>query len=412
MKSNRVFWFWCFSLTFLLHLTLVLVVPNPQTNIAPDENSYAQIVLALSNPEDYVEYLSQVGGLVVASYPLTLPASFLNQIGINEVISLRIVSSTYSLLSFLLFAFLTLRIAKKYNASLLDGAARERFMVRSLVLLFALLPSHALWNSIGLRESSFQFFAVLSFTIVHVLLNELFTFPHFVLLVTTLTLSLTAAYFSRWQFAFFLSLSIFCFFILHKKFIYFTIGFVVSSSSLLTWISSTYGLKGVWSRVFHNANNLGLNEQTVPRVSSSSIERISIPILDVTKSESTTNTFSYIITNVLNYFWHLFSIIFRPLPYFDTYSPFTWMASIENMIFILLFIFSLAQIIRLRNQPSSNLFEIALFIYLISIVLLMAAYEQNLGTAFRHKSQLLWVMVTILLVSKSKPHSSKITFVR
>ena len=93
--------------------------------------------------------------------------------------------------------------------------------------------------------------------------------------------------------------------------------------------------------------------------------------------------------------YRISSLMFRPLFPFDQGSTIYNLASFENYIWIILFLLSLfALFYRLiKKQISRN--SLLIPIYAFGFIVSAAIYEGNLGTAFRHKSSILWCLIFI-----------------
>ena len=89
------------------------------------------------------------------------------------------------------------------------------------------------------------------------------------------------------------------------------------------------------------------------------------------------------------------SLMFRPLFPFDQGSTIYNLASLENYIWIILFLYSLFVLIyRLFKRQFTN-YSLFIPIYSFGFIASTAIYEGNLGTAFRHKSSILWCLIFI-----------------
>ena len=103
--------------------------------------------------------------------------------------------------------------------------------------------------------------------------------------------------------------------------------------------------------------------------------------------------------------YRISSLMFRPLFPFDQGSTIYNLASFENYIWIILFLLSLFAIFYklIKKQISKN--SLFISIYTFGFIVSAAIYEGNLGTAFRHKSSILWCLIFIcyeFLISKER----------
>ena len=95
------------------------------------------------------------------------------------------------------------------------------------------------------------------------------------------------------------------------------------------------------------------------------------------------------------------TFLFRPLPFVDTTSMSSVFAAAENIIWILMFVLIAHRISKERRIPFLR--ELAPSLVFFSLYVVGAgSYEGNMGTAFRHKSLILWVVLLLLMAILSK----------
>ncbi len=106
------------------------------------------------------------------------------------------------------------------------------------------------------------------------------------------------------------------------------------------------------------------------------------------------------------------TFLFRPLPFIDTTSLSSVFAAIENMFWIFMFALIMYRISKLKKIPFID--EIGPSLIFFSLYVVGAgSYEGNMGTAFRHKSLILWVVLLIVFVTSktiTKKESQKPEF--
>ena len=89
------------------------------------------------------------------------------------------------------------------------------------------------------------------------------------------------------------------------------------------------------------------------------------------------------------------TFLFRPLPFIDTTSLSSVLAAAENMHWILMFVliayrtFKAKKIAFFKELTPAIIF---LFLYIVGA----GSYEGNMGTAFRHKSLILWIVLLLI----------------
>jgi hypothetical protein len=104
------------------------------------------------------------------------------------------------------------------------------------------------------------------------------------------------------------------------------------------------------------------------------------------------------------------TFLFRPLPFIDTTSALSAFAAAENMLWILMFLLITYRIFQVKRVPFLG--ELAPSLIFFSLYVVGAgSYEGNMGTAFRHKSLILWVVLLLLFAifwrDQSEPRGSR-----
>ena len=96
--------------SFVVRVVAFFMLPNTASNLAPDEGTYATLTEWISASKEADTFYSNT--LYLRSRSFVIPASLLYKIGITAIDSVRIVASIYALLSFILIAFVLLRIVE------------------------------------------------------------------------------------------------------------------------------------------------------------------------------------------------------------------------------------------------------------------------------------------------------------
>ncbi len=99
------------------------------------------------------------------------------------------------------------------------------------------------------------------------------------------------------------------------------------------------------------------------------------------------------------------TFLFRPLPFVDTTSLSSIFAALENMLWILMFSFIVYRISMTKKIAFLSKIGPPLIFFSLYVVG-AGSYEGNMGTAFRHKSLILWV-VLLLVFATSKTMTFK-----
>ena len=89
------------------------------------------------------------------------------------------------------------------------------------------------------------------------------------------------------------------------------------------------------------------------------------------------------------------SFLFRPILGVDVTSTASLIAAVENIFWLFLFIMIIALLIRRRTIHFLTPILPALIFFTL-YVLGASAYQGNMGTGFRHKSLILWVVLLML----------------
>ena len=101
------------------------------------------------------------------------------------------------------------------------------------------------------------------------------------------------------------------------------------------------------------------------------------------------------------------TFLFRPLIAIDVTSTSSLFAAIENIAWLGAFIFIVVMLIRKRQLAFFGPLAPSLIFFTLYCVG-AGSYEGNMGTAFRHKSLILWVVLLLVgsvVAAKKRPHS-------
>jgi hypothetical protein len=108
---------------------------------------------------------------------------------------------------------------------------------------------------------------------------------------------------------------------------------------------------------------------------------------------------SKILCEIIELPYRLPTFLFRPFPLIDSGSSFLNLAGIENLLWLGLVLYAAFAAFKM-NLNKMEKFTIAwLYTYIITFSTAASLYEGNLGTAFRHKSSILWALALGLLIS-------------
>jgi hypothetical protein len=424
---------------------------EPTVALAPDEGGYAEIVKLVASEQPTTSY----GGLYFTSRTLVLPAAVLNDFGIEPLSSVRIIASMYGALTLILVAFLIMQFVNKYS-TYSELTPKGSNLIIGLFLSFAFLPSHLLWSMLGLRESPMEFWVLCSLAAIFLAVNlqEKVTLPIALLLTTSITLLFN----TRPQVAWVLMVTILVSLIFsNKRRVSFTLALLtliasgvgyasvavqkqdvfalVATDGSATDGSATDGsatdgsacqdsnqtillqgkeykcIKTGTRRDLSNLQNPGeiiVNETiAIPDrhkgnqvAAASAIQTLSCPVTE----ESETDKYFCLAWRAP---YMAATFLFRPLIGIDTTSTSSLIAALENIAWLGAAIFIVILLIRKRRLAFIGPLTPSLIFFMLYCVG-AGSYEGNMGTAFRHKSLILWVillLVASVIIAEKRPKS-------
>ena len=97
--------------------------------------------------------------------------------------------------------------------------------------------------------------------------------------------------------------------------------------------------------------------------------------------------------------YRLFAFLFKPLIFLDQGSTTLTLAALENLGWMILVPLSVWVSLRRRENTVDRFISLSLTSYVLLFASAAALYEGNLGTAFRHKSTILWPLIFILMIT-------------
>ena len=156
--------------SFVVRVVAFFALPNTYSSLGPDEGTYGTAAewTALGKPA--TEFPAFGAGLYMSGRSLLLPAALFNKIGFNPLNSVRLTASIYGFLLVCLLVAIILKTTLKYIkfAEFIDQNPRIFF---GLFLIFVFLPSHFVWSTLGLRESATQFWTISVFSLLLLILH-------------------------------------------------------------------------------------------------------------------------------------------------------------------------------------------------------------------------------------------------
>ena len=393
--------------SFIARTFLFFILPNTPSSLAPDEGTYASLTKWIGQSKSADEFPAYGQGLYLSGRAIIVPASLLFRVGVNELDAVRLVSTIYGFAGLILVVVLVLKLYKGSTTHDLNGKLNNRLII-GLVAIFAFMPSHFAWSNLGLRESATEFWIIATFSVFFFLhfFHEKITMPRMLILFGSIVL----AFSSRPQVGWVVGVSLIIFLLLNLKQIetYFMIAVVFCAvlfgsswnmgSSFSTTAGTTAGTTNLGS-IFNPLINAGevvsSKHAGNKRDAASVIETQNCPRETPAQASSPPNKFDTYFCIVWRAPYMISTFLFRPIVGIDVTSTSSLIAALENLIWMSLFAILLTLIIRKRRISflKALLPSIVFFVLYVSGA---SAYQGNMGTGFRHKSLILWVVLLAL----------------
>jgi hypothetical protein len=431
-----------------------LLPSEPTVALAPDEGGYAEIVRLVASEQPTTSF----GGLYLISRTLVLPATVLNDFGVEPLSSVRIIASMYGVLTLILVAFLIIQFVNRHSTNSELTLQRSNLII-GLFFIFAFLPSHLLWSMLGLRESPMEFWVLCSLAAIFLAVNqqEKVTLP----IALLLTISITLLFNTRPQVAWVLVVSILVSLIFsNKRRVSFTLALLTVIASGVGYASVVVQKNDVFALVatdgsatdgsatdgsatdgsatdgsacqnsnqiimlqgkeykciktgtrsdlsgLQNPGEIIVNETiAIPDrhkgnqvAAASAIQTLPCPVTE----ESKTDKYFCLVWRAP---YMAATFLFRPLIFIDTTSTSSLIAAIENIAWLGAFVFIVVMIIKKRRLAFIGPLAPSLIFFMLYCVG-AGSYEGNMGTAFRHKSLIFWAILLLLasvIIAEKRP---------
>ncbi len=427
-----------FVLSALARVAVYVFFPKlVYVDIAPDEGMYASLAKWLGESKPVDQFPGYGDVIYRQSKAFVLPASLLFRAGINELDSVRIISSLCGLGSLLIVSFFAIKyLAISSNKEI--EAFRSKLLV-IILAIYALIPSHFLWSILGLRESSVEFWTLLTLLSIY-MINKSIKWKSLVW-VSAGVLGISMVFNSRPQVGWLLISSLFLSSVITWKS---TKSVVVLTTVMLgllagnlingTYVLSTkadfvivsvdeekvlsdpaaqklcstekeivifenkkficnkkntsfdfLGYSNPGKVVLNNIEGISLAQEVRKTGAASEIQTFPCPFIEnsrVTKISCIGIRAPYMSITFLT----------RPLMFLDTTSFVSYFAALENLLWLTGLMLIIYGVIRFRGSIYSKEALPAL-IFMVTYVIGAGSYQGNLGTAFRHKSLILWAIL-------------------
>jgi hypothetical protein len=424
-------------LAIVIRLIVFLWLPSKPSNLAPDEGTYLALlnwILQGKNASDFPVFGQS---FYETSRSLILPSYLFSKLGFDALYSLRITSLLYAIGSLFLFKSVSKAMLSSYKTA--QSTNSRVFATRFLTSLaiFSFLPSHLLWSVLALRESALVFGLLLTTFSLLFLMDKPHSLTRNSLLILGFQVGLLLVWSARFQVGILLIL-VLVFFLFFTK-------FKIRNASLIIFclLASIFITNTSQSPLPDFGSNNSISTLQFPKDSTdahtirteadtsesqkSSSNKSPWTIIGQIPSKSEGNRIganssldslecSYehrFFLNVFCVFSHyiekMLSVMFRPMLLLDTGTSIYMLASIENVIWSVLFIIVFIKISNILFFVRYCRIQLFILLFFICYLLGMTLYEGNLGTAFRHKSTLLWCLALIVSVTPPRKRFRLVT---
>ena len=401
-----------YAVVFCSLITRVIgffLLPNTPSFLGPDEGTYGAVADWTEQGFPAKDFPAYGEGLYLSGRALFWPAAFLNQIGLSPLNSVRLTAAIYGLLTLVLVVYIFLKVVDKHIA-LHDYVTKNTNLVVTFFVVFAFLPSHFVWSLLGLRESATEFWTVSAFAsfywIFH--LQRKLSFQAVLVLISAVVLTFS----SRPQVGWVLGITflIFLFINIRKKIALALVPVVLISVALgFMGTQSTVGTAGTQSPVgiiasttskifgsLKTAAEITAYKHQVNQLDAASvIVTQSCPREGLALANRPPTSFDTYFCIAWRAPYMVATFLFRPLISLDVTSTSSLFAALENILWLGAFIFIIGMLIKKRRVAFFAPLAPSL-IFLVFYSIGAGSYEGNMGTAFRHKSLILWAVLLLV----------------
>ena len=381
--------------SFIARLIMFFVLPSTPSSLAPDEGTYAALTKWIAESKPAADFPAFGEGLYLSGRSIIVPSSALNRIGMNELDAVRLVSTLYGFLSLVLLTFFALKLLNKRD----DLSKFNSRLILFFFFVFAFLPSHFVWSTLGLREGPNEFWVLSTFISVYAIFHLTTRFQ--ALMYLALFASIVMCYSTRPQVGFVLGVGLLMYFItqIRKARSLFAITAVLAGivlGSIGTSVTAEVSIIEDPGVVITMVDGIPTKHAGNQVAAASVIETPSCPIGQnslVSSPPSRLDTYACIIWRAP---YMTTTFLLRPFIVGDVTSASSAFAATENLIWMLAFGLIAYFIVKRRGIPRFKQLAPSMIFFALYVVG-AGAYEGNMGTAFRHKSLILWVVLALLL---------------
>jgi hypothetical protein len=427
--------------SFVVRVVAFFTLPNTSSNLGPDEGNYGALTESVSQGKPADKYTFTT--LYIISRSLIVPSTLINRFGFNGLDSVRITASVYGLMTLLLAVFLFLKLQES-DREVSKFVSTNQKKTLFLAAIFAFLPSCLGWSILGLREAVLAFWVTVVFALVFYV-YQVKKSPSKIAALGIL-LAIILVFSSRPQVGWVVGVTLLTYFLLKVRvrasqilipvtLIGILLGYIVTTPFSIesTETFTLYSPTTTTKTQFDSKNFCKFDEEEIifqgvkfkclRGVDKKSIQRLKNPgiaLIDQVEAiperqEGNRWRAASVIKNqtcpiigesrAQKYLciayrapYTSFTFLFRPMLGADVTSSSSLFAAIENFFWLTALLFVIVMYI--RNRRLAFFGALAPSLLFFSLYTIGAgAYEGNMGTAFRHKSLILWVV--ILLVASS-----------
>lgn len=399
-------------ISFMARILVLLTLPNTPSSFGPDEGTYANLSRWVEQSEPVSDFPTYGPGLYNSCRSFIWPAVFFIRLGLLPLEAVRFTSIIYGVLTIYIFGKFLFEVSDHLKVN--GREIKSKFLI-PIILVFAFFPSSFLWSVLGLRESASSFWIILScyltFLVAKTKVEKIehgFKYMHLALLASLL-ISVTLAFGARRETA----LVFLAFFLMPISFVK-GMKLLIISVCLTTFILGHLFTATPNSMTIINQDKSVTNSEASDRLTLGSAFSDSaltvVPKLSQKRIGNTINANTAIATTECQsnsqlfprlkciqsqFLYSLVSILIRPIPIIDSGSAMNNFASVENLFWVLLLLFFAYSSFYLIRKKMMLFLIVPTTLFVLGFASLSALYEGNLGTAFRHKSTILWPILLI-----------------
>ena len=381
--------------SFIARVIMFFVLPSTPSSLAPDEGTYAALTKWIAESKPAADFPAFGEGLYLSGRSIIVPSSALNRIGMNELDAVRLVSTLYGFLSLVLLTFFALKLLNKRD----DLSNFNSRLILFFFFVFAFLPSHFVWSTLGLREGPNEFWVLSTFISVYAIFHFKTRFQ--ALMYLALFASIVMCFSTRPQVGLVLGVGLLIYLITQIRQAKSLIAIVAVLSAVFLGSIATSGNAGV--SIIEDPGVVITMVDGIPSrhtgnqvAAASVIETPDCPLSEnsvIASAPSRVETYACIIWRAP---YMTSTFLLRPFIVGDVTSSSSAFAATENLIWILAFGLIAYFIVKRRGIPRFRQLAPSMIFFALYVVG-AGAYEGNMGTAFRHKALILWVVLALLL---------------